>query len=61
MSGYYVKNSIDSINEYCNNPSEYKSNLFQGVINDALVHYEQGNASKEWYENVVRTLTPYLN
>ena len=58
--GYTVKNSIDLIDEYCDNPSRYKSWQLREAINDAKIHYEYGNASKEWYESVVRILSPYV-
>lgn len=59
MSGYTVSNSIDLIDEYCNDPAKYKDWQLREAINDAKVHYKYGNASKEWYEYVVRTLSPY--
>lgn len=60
MNGYTVTNSIDLINEYCNNPSDYQKWQLQTAINDAKIHYEYGNASKDWYDYVVRTLSPYV-
>lgn len=59
MSGYTVTNSIDLIDEYCNNPSEYKTWQLREAIKDAKVHYEYGNASRDWYDYVVRTLSQY--
>ncbi len=59
MSGYIVTNSIDMINEYCNDPSHYKSWQLRTAINDARTHYEHGNATETWYNSVVRTLSPY--
>lgn len=59
MSGYYVSNSIDLIDEYCNNPSRYTPQQLRTAINDARTHYENGNASRAWYDSVVRTLSPY--
>lgn len=61
MSGYTVTNSIDLIDEYCNNPSNYKSWQLREAINDAYKHYTYGNASKAWYDYVVRTLSPYAD
>ena len=58
--GYTVKNSIDLIDEYCDNPSRYKSWQLQEAIHDAKIHYEYGNTSKEWYDSVVRILSPYV-
>lgn len=60
MSGYTVTNSIDLINEYCNNPSQYKAWQLKEAINDAEIHYKHGNASKAWYESVVRILSAYI-
>jgi hypothetical protein len=60
MPGYTVTNSIDLINEYCNNPSKYKSWQLREAIQDAEVHYKYGNATKTWYDYVVRTLSPYV-
>lgn len=57
--GYTVYNSIDTIDEMCNNPKKYSSSMLQGAINDAKVHYEYGNASRTWYESVVRILSQY--
>ena len=59
MSGYTVKYSIAVIDEFCENPSKYQ-NCLQGAINDAYIHYEYGNASREWYESAVRTLSEYI-
>ena len=59
MSGYTVQYSIDVIDEICNDPERYKNSI-QGAINDAKVHYEFGNKSKDWYDYVVRTLSRYL-
>ncbi len=56
--GYSVKHSIDLIDEICENPKQYKGG-YQGVINDARVHYENGNASKGWYDCVVERLSNY--
>lgn len=59
MSGYTVTNSIDLINEYCDAPELYKSWQLREAINDAEQHYKNGNASKEWYEQVKRILSQY--
>lgn len=59
MSGYTTTNSIDLINEYCRNPLKYKSWQLREAINDAYTHYSHGNASKNWYDYVVSTLSPY--
>ena len=58
--GYTVTNSIDMINTYCSNPAKYKSWQIRKAINDAKTHYENGNASKSWYDYVTSILTPYL-
>ncbi len=58
--GYTVTHSIDMINEYCNNPSAYKSWQLREAINDARMHYEQGKVSKSWYDQVVRILSSYI-
>jgi len=60
MMGYTVSNSIDLINEYCSNPTKYMTWQLKAALNDARVHYENGNASKLWYEHVVRVLSPYI-
>lgn len=59
MSGYTVNHSIDMINLYCDDPAKYKRWQLREAMNDAEVHYEYGNASKDWYEYVIRTLSPY--
>lgn len=59
MYGYTVKYSIDVIDEFCNNPEKYK-NCLKGAINDAKTHYQFGNASKAWYDSVVRILSEYI-
>ena len=59
MSGYTVTNSIDMIDEYCDNPTKYRSWQLREAINDAKIHYENGNASLSWYDYVVSKLTPY--
>lgn len=60
MSGYTVKMSIDLIDEICDNPSKYPKHMYQQALNDAEVHYKYGNASKQWYDSVVRILQEYL-
>ncbi|MCC8128731.1 MAG: hypothetical protein LIO51_02180 [Clostridiales bacterium] len=59
MSGYTVTFSISAIDEFCDNPTEYKTWQIREALNDARVHYEYGNASKNWYDYVVMKLTPY--
>ena len=60
MSGYIVTNSIDMINEYCNNPSNYKTWQLKEAINDAWTHYTYGMATRNWYEYVERVLSRYI-
>ena len=60
MSGYTVNNSIDLINEYCNDPSHYTITQLKQAIHDARIHYEYGNVSKAWYDSVVRILSVYI-
>ena len=60
MSGYTVTHSIDMINLFCDDPTEFKQWQLCEAMNDAKVHYEHGNASKEWYEYVIRRLSPYV-
>ncbi len=60
MSGYIVANSISLIDEFCNNPSRIPKWRLTEAINDARTHYEHGNASRDWYESVVRILSKYL-
>ena len=57
MSGYGVKMSISMIDEICDHPSNYDFQDRQRAINDAEQHYLHGNASKDWYESVVRILS----
>ena len=59
VGGYTVTNSVDLIDEYCNNPSKYERWQLREAINDAKIHYEYGNVSRDWYDYVVRKLTPY--
>lgn len=59
MSGYNVTNSIDLIDKYCENPSHYKNWQLREAIKDAETHYKYGNASRAWYESVVRILSQY--
>ena len=58
--GYTVKNSIEMIDEFCENPEMYNSSLFQGAINDARSHYESGLKSWDWYKSVERILSQYI-
>ena len=51
---------ITMIDEYCDNPSNYKSWQLREAINDAETHYLNGSASKSWYESVVRILSKYI-
>lgn len=60
MSGYTVTNSIDLIDEYCSNPSRYQTWQLEEAVNDAYIHYKHGNASRSWYDRVVRILSPYI-
>lgn len=57
---YFPRTSKDVIDEIVNDPEHYSPQLFQGIINDAELHYKNNDASKEWYEFVVRRLSPYL-
>lgn len=41
MSGYTVTNSIDTINAYCDNPSNYKKWQLKEALHDAKIHYEK--------------------
>lgn len=59
MSGYTVTNSIDTINAYCDNPSNYKKWQLKEALHDAKIHYENGNVSLQWYNYVVNRLSPY--
>ncbi len=59
-NGYTVKYSIDVIDDICSDPEHYRMLDFNGVINDAKVHYEYGNVSRDWYDTVVRILSEYL-
>ena len=52
--------SIDLIDEFCENPSQYKPWQLREAINDARTHYKNGNASKDWYDSVVRILSNYV-
>ena len=47
--------------EYCNNPSRYSTWQLREVIADAGTHYENGSAIREWYENVLTTLSAYTS
>jgi len=60
VSGYTVTNSISQIDEYCDNPTRYQKWQLREAINDARIHYENGNASQNWYEYVVRVLSRYI-
>ena len=60
MYGYVTKFSIDATDNCCNNPSKFKKGELQQAINDAKAHYQNGNASKDWYNYVVRRLSAYL-
>lgn len=59
-TGYTVTNSIELIDEYCENPTAYKRWQLKEAINDARTHYENGNASKAWYDYVVDRLTRFI-
>ena len=60
MSGYTTKMSIDLIDEICNAPSSYSRDMLQQALNDAKIHYNFGNASKDWYDSVCRIINSYL-
>ena len=60
MPGYTVTNSVATIDEYCSNPERYKSWQLREAINDAETHYKNGNATKQWYEQVKRILSAYI-
>ena len=57
MAGYGVRMTIDMIDEICNNPAKYDYQDKRRAMNDAEQHYLNGNASKAWYESVVRILS----
>lgn len=52
--------SIDLINFYCEQPEKISSNALYCACEDARRYYEAGKASKDWYEYVKQTLTPYI-
>lgn len=58
--GYTVSCSIDLINDMTDYPERYQEWQLRTAINDAKVHYEYGNASRQWYEYVVDTLKRHL-
>ncbi|MBQ6430858.1 MAG: hypothetical protein IJJ99_03150 [Oscillospiraceae bacterium] len=60
MSGYTVTFSIDMIDEITDHPGNYKTWQLREAMNDARTHYENGNASKAWYQSVVRILNSYI-
>lgn len=60
MSGYTVTFSVAMINEITNPPRDYKIWQLREAMNDARTHYEYGNASETWYQNVVRILGSYV-
>ena len=60
MSGYTVTNSISQIESYCDDPSRFQKWQLKEAISDARTHYEHGNASKAWYDSVVRILSQYI-
>ena len=40
VGGHTAANSVDLIDEYCNNPSKYERWQLREAINDAKIHYE---------------------
>jgi len=52
--------SLPSPNQFVPNQRFYMTWQLKAALNDARVHYENGNASKLWYEHVVRVLSPYI-
>ncbi len=61
-NGYTVPYTRDFIDEMCNNPKGYRSDMYIGAINSALVIYKYSPyISKDWIEYVIRRLEPYID
>lgn len=60
MNGYTTKMSIGLIDEICENPPAYSRGMIQQALNDARTHYKYGNATRAWYDTVVRILSSYI-
>lgn len=60
-NGYQVKYSKNFIEEICQNPNEFNSNLFVGAINDAMTIYKYSDyLTRNWIEFVINSLSPYI-
>ncbi len=53
MGHYVVTFSISQIDDVCRNKSKYKDWQIREALNDARIHYENGNVSESWYFNVM--------
>lgn len=60
-NGFTVKYSKETIEEFCNNPSQYSSYMYTGAINDAITIYKYSDYIKrDWIEYVINSLSPYI-
>lgn len=59
--GYTITYSKETIEEFCDNPNKYKSNMYIGAINDAITIYKyEDYISRAWIEHVINTLRKYI-
>lgn len=60
-NGYTAKYDKGLIDEFCNNPSKYSSDMYVGAINSAITHYKYSDyITREWIEYVIDTLSRYI-
>lgn len=58
--GNTARNSVSLINEYCSEPTRYKTWLLREAADDAKIHYDNGEVSELWYKQVIKTLSEYI-
>ncbi len=60
-NGYTVKYSKDMIDEFCDNPDNFKTDMYVGAINDAITIYKYTkDISRDWIEYVIDKLSKYI-
>lgn len=60
-NGFTTKYDKAVIDEFCNNPDDFKADMYVGAINDAITIYRYFDyISRDWIEYVINRLSPYI-
>lgn len=60
-NGFTTTYSKGTIDEFCNNPDNFKADMYTGAINSAITIYKYSEyISRDWLEYVINRLSPYI-